>query len=134
MVLQDTDNITSFTREISREGLWYNQAAILYDTTDLGIIWDNYYAYGTGPTKTLYQFKDNINFPGLGGAQSIVERALTRGETYNIEAVANFDGRPRQTLTVDITGETVKTGVLQSVTWSLPSARMSLDIRDLQEV
>lgn len=134
LVLNDTDNITSFTKEVSRDRLWYNQVVIQYETISDGVIWDNYYASGTGPIRTLFQKKTNIEFPGMGAAQSIAERSLTRGETYNIEAIANFDARPRQTLTVDITGEPVKTGVVQSVTWSLPSARMSVDIRDLQEV
>lgn len=134
LVLEDNDNITAFTKEVSRQGLWYNQAVIRYDAITLGVIYDNYYASGTGAIKTLYLEKSNIEFPGFGAAQSLVERSLTRGETYSIEAVANFDARPRQTLTVSITGEPVKTGVIQSVTWSLPSARMSVDIRDLQEV
>lgn len=131
--LKDNDNITAFTREISRDGLWYNQAVIQYNTTD-GVIYDSYYEFGTGEIKTLYLLKENIAFPGFGAAQSIIQRAVTRGEIYSIEAIANFDARPRQTLTVDITDEPVKSGVIQSVTWSLPSARMSIDIRDLQEV
>jgi hypothetical protein len=131
--LKDNDNITAFTKDITREGLWYNQAVIRYDTISLGVIYDDYYAFGTGATKTLYLEKSNIEFPGFGAAQSLVERSLSRGETYNMEAIANFDARPRQTLTIDITGEPTKTGVIQSVTWNLPSARMSIDIRDLQE-
>lgn len=132
--LNDQDNITSFTKEISRDELWFNQAVIQYETISDGVIWDNYYASGTGPIRTLFQKKTNIEYPGSGAAQSLVERSLTRGETYKIEAIANFDARPRQTLTVDITDEPVKIGVVQSITWSLPSARMSVDIRDLQEV
>jgi hypothetical protein len=132
--LKDDDNITAFTKLISRDGLWYNQVVIQYETISDGVIWDNYYASGTGEIRTLFQKKTNIEFPGFGAAESIAQRTLTRGETYNMEAIANFDARPRQTLTVDIAGEPVKSGVIQSVTWSLPSARMSIDIRDLQEV
>jgi hypothetical protein len=134
LVLNDTDNITAFEKAISRDTLWYNQAVIQYDTPTEGTIFDEYYATGTGERRTLYVQKENMTFPGMGAAQSIVERSLTRGETYSIEAIANFDARPRQELTVDITDEPVKTGVVQSITWSLPSARMSVDIRDLQEV
>lgn len=132
--LKDDDNITAFTKEISRDGLWYNQAIIVYNTISDGVIYDSYYELGSGEIKTLYLLKENIEFPGFGAAQSIVQRAVTRGEIYSIEAIANFDARPRQTLTVDITDESVKSGVIQSVTWSLPSARMSIYIRDLQEV
>jgi hypothetical protein len=132
--LKDNDNITAFTKDITRDGLYYNQVIIRYDAITLGVIYDRYDAIGTGAVKTLYLEKSNIEFPGFGAAQSITERALTRGETYSMEAIANFDARPRQTLTIDITGEPTKTGIIQSVTWNLPSARMSIDIRDLQEV
>ena len=134
LVLEDTDNITAFQKDLSRENLWYNQAVIEYNDPTFGTVFDSYYATGTGPVRTLYQKKENMSFPGFGAAQAIIERSLTRGEIYSVEAIANFNSRPRQTLTVDITGEPVKTGVIQSVTWSLPSARMSVDIRDLQEV
>lgn len=134
LVLNDTDNVTDFVKEISRENLWYNQAVIQYDTISEGTIFDEYFAAGTGPTKTLYLKKENLVFPGMGAAQSIVTRSLTRGETYSIDAIANFNARPRQNLTVDITGEPVKTGIVQSISWALPSARMSVDIRDLEEV
>ena len=134
LALNDQDNVTSFTKQLSRDTLWYNQAVIQYETISDGIIWDNYYASGTGPIRTLFQKKTNIEYPGAGAAEALVTRSLTRGETYEVEAIANFDARPRQTLTVDIAGEPAKTGIVQSVTWSLPSARMSVDIRDLQEV
>lgn len=132
--LKDDDNITSFQRQVSRENLWYNQAVIQYEDPFIGTVFDNYYASGTGELRTLYIKKDNMTFPGNGAAQAIVERSLTRGEIYSIESIANFDARPRQTLTVEITDEPIKTGIVQSITWSLPSARMSVDIRDLTEV
>lgn len=134
LVLDDTDNITAFQKTISRETQWYNQAVIQYDTPTEGTIFDEYYATGTGALRTLYVKKENMTFPGMGAAQAIIERSLTRGEIYSIEAIANFDARPRQTLTVDITGEPIKSGIVQSISWALPSARMSVDIRDLQEV
>jgi hypothetical protein len=135
LVLDDTDNITAFNKELSRDGSWYNQAVIEYeDPTAATPFIDSYYATGTGALRTFYQKKENMVFPGFGAAQAIVERSLMRGEIYNVEAVSNFDARPRQSLIVDITGEPVKSGVVQSITWSLPSARMSVDIRDLTEV
>lgn len=134
LVLDDTDNITAFNKSLSRDTLWYNQAVIEYEDPSAGTIFDSYYATGTGALRTFYQKKENMTFPGAGAAQAIVERSLTRGETYNVEAIANFDARPQQSLVVDITGEPLKTGVVQSITWSLPSARMSIDIRNLEEV
>jgi hypothetical protein len=132
--LKDDDNITSFQKVVTRNAIWYNQAIIEYeDPTGTKTI-DKYTAPGAGKIKTYYAKKDNTFFPGNGAAQSIVERSLTRGDTYNVEAINNYDARPRQTLVVDLTGEPVKTGVVQSITWALPSARMSVDIRNLEEV
>jgi hypothetical protein len=134
LVLDDTDNITAFNKSFSRDTLWYNQAVIEYEDPTIGTVFDSYYATGTGALRTFYQKKENMTFPGIGAAQAIVERSLTRGETYSVEAIANFDARPQQNLVVDITGEPVKTGIVQSITWALPSARMSVDIRNLEEV
>jgi hypothetical protein len=132
--LKDNDNITDFQKIISRENPWYNEAIIEYEDPSGTKTIDAYRAPMVGPTKTLYIKKDNTFFPGTGGAQALVERAVTRGETYSVEAINNFNARPRQELIVDITGEPVKTGIVQSITWSLPSARMSVDIRNLEEV
>jgi hypothetical protein len=132
--LKDDDNITDFQKVINRETLFYNQAIIEYeDPTGTKTI-DKYTGSVVGGVKTFYQKKDNTFFPGNGAAQSIVERSITRGETYSVEAINNYNARPRQTLIVDITGEPVKTGIVQSITWALPSARMSVDIRNLEEV
>jgi hypothetical protein len=132
--LKDDDNITDFQKVIDRETLFYNQAIIEYeDPTGTKTI-DKYTGSVVGGVKTFYQKKDNTYFPGAGAAQAIVERSITRGETYSVEAINNYNARPRQTLIVDITGEPVKTGIVQSITWALPSARMSVDIRNLEEV
>lgn len=134
LTLKDTDNITAFEKNISRDGNFYNQAIIEYvDPAGVTTI-DAYSGTIVGGTKTYYEKKTDINYPGNGAAQAIVERSINRGETYSVEAIANFNARPRQTLTVDLTGEPIRTGVVQSITWSLPSGRMSVDIRNLQEV
>jgi hypothetical protein len=132
--LTDDDNITNFEKVVTRDQIWYNQAIIEYEDIYGTKTIDKYTAPGAGKIKTYYAKKDNTFFPGNGAAQSIVERSITRGDTYNVEAINNYNARPRQTLVVDITGEPVKTGVVQSITWALPSARMSVDIRNLEEV
>jgi hypothetical protein len=132
--LKDTDNITAFEKKIDRDANFYNQAIIEYiDPIDVRTL-DIYSGDLTGGTKTYYEKKEGYYYPGTGAAQAVVERSINRGETYSVEAIANFDARPRQTLTVDITGEPIKTGVVQSITWQLPSARMSVDIRNLEEL
>ena len=131
--LKDDDNITAFTKQLTRDGNYYNNAIIRYNTPD-GVFYDDFSAAGGTPRKSFYQVIEGIDFPGYGAAQAIVQRSLTRGELYDMQAVANFDGRPRQSLTVDITGEPVKTGIVQSVSWTLPGATMNLELRDLEEV
>lgn len=133
LTLKDDDNITAFTKQLTRDGNYYNNAIIRYNTPD-GVFYDDFSAAGGTPTKSFYQVIEGIDFPGYGAAQAIVQRSLTRGELYDMQAVANFDGRPRQSLTVDITGEPVKTGIVQSVSWTLPGATMNLELRDLEEV
>lgn len=132
--LKDTDNITGFEKNLDRNDKFYNQAIIEYVDPDGIRTLDIYSGSLTGGTKTYYVKKEGYNYPGTGAAQDIVERSISRGETYSVEAISNYEARPRQTLTVDMTGEPVKTGIVQSITWSLPSGRMSVDIRNLEEV
>jgi hypothetical protein len=136
VVLNDLDNITTFTATIDRNDVvFFDYALIEYKMDALPAVFDWFGATaGTIISKQAYFLRENITRPSTGGAQSLVNRALTRGETYQIEALSNYNTRPRQNLLVEITGETDKTGIIQSVTWSLPSARMSVDIRNLEEV
>ena len=133
LTLKDDDNITAFTKQLTRDGNYYNEAVIRYEAFD-GVIFDTFYQSGTGPIRSMYLERKGLEFPGFGAAEAIVQRSLTRGELYDMQAVANFDARPRQSLTVDITGETVKTGIVQSVSWTLPGATMNLELRELEEV
>lgn len=134
--LKDDDNITAFTRTISRNEKWYNQAVIWYKKPNGTYGVDKYYSPlpAGQPDRGLSKYGGEIFEPIPGAAQSIVERSLTRGETYTVEAINNFDARPRSTLTTDVTGIPVMSGVIQSVTFALPSARMSIELRDLEEV
>ena len=129
--LKDDDNITAFSRTRSREGNWYDGVHIEYaDGYDL-------YSETVGnwfPTKQLYLDRKETVLTDNNAAQTITARALTRGDTYELEAISNYDARPRQSVTVDITDMPIVSGVVESITWSLPSARMSVELRDLEEV
>lgn len=129
--LKDDDNITAFTRTISRNGNWYNQVAIQY-TNDYDVHREEVGL--ASADRHLYLDRTKVNVYDPDGAYTTAQRTYTRGETFTVEAISNYDSRPRQELTVDVTGIPLMSGVVQSVEWSLPSARMSLDIRDLQEV
>jgi hypothetical protein len=133
--LKDDDNITTLTSRIDRNSPnFFDYAIVEYRNRTSLPVYRNFGISGFPISKDRYFLYENLPYPGGNPAQELVYRAITRGETYSVEAINNFDARPRQTMTIDITGEPVKTAVIQSITWSLPSARMSIDIRDLTEV
>lgn len=136
LYLKDDDNITTLSSRIDRNAAnFFDLARIEYRYQDgTPSIYDAYGASGFDISKDRYFLLQDIPYPGSGAALSLVQRAVTRGEIFEVEAISNYDARPRQEMTIDVTGEPIKTAVIQSITWSLPSARMSIDIRDLQEV
>jgi hypothetical protein len=135
LALKDDDNITALTSRIDRNSPnFFDYAIVEYRNVGSLPVYQNFGISGFPISKDRYFLYENLQYPGGNPAQELVFRGMTRGETYTVEAINNFDARPRQTLTIDVTGEPVKSGVIQSVTFSLPSARMSIDIRDLQEV
>lgn len=135
LYLKDDDNITTLSSRIDRNSSsFFDYAVVEYVQPDDVISYDTFGTSGFDISKDAYFKVEGVNDPGGNAAQALVWRAVTRGEIYSVEAISNYDARPRQEMTIDVTGEAVKTATVQSITWSLPSARMSLDIRDLQEV
>lgn len=135
LYLKDDDNITTLSSTIDRNSPnFFDYAVVEYRNEGSVPSYKNFGVSGFPISKDAYFLRENIEDPGGNPAQAMVWRAVTRGEIYQVEAINNFDARPRQTMTIDVTGEPVKTAIVQSITWSLPSARMSVDIRDLTEV
>jgi hypothetical protein len=135
LYLKDDDNITALTSTIDRNSeSFFDYAVVEYRNSGSLPVYYNFGVSGFPISKDRYFLIENIAAPGGNPAQSMVWRAVTRGEINEVEAIANYDARPRQNMTIDVSGEPVKTAIIQSVTWSLPSARMSVDIRDLTEV
>lgn len=135
LYLKDDDNITTLSSRIDRNSSQFFDYAIV-EYRNSGSL-PVYYSFGTSGfdiSKDAYFLIENQTAPGGNPAQAMVWRAATRGEIYEVEAISNYDARPRQNMTIDVTGEPVKTAIIQSISWSLPSARMSVDIRDLTEV
>lgn len=134
LYLKDDDNITTLTSRIDRNSeQFFDYAIVEYRYNGM----PSYKSFGVSGfpiSKDRYFLIENVQDPGGNPAQAMVWRAATRGETYEVEAISNYDARPRQEMTIDVTGEATKTAIVQSIRWSLPSARMSVDIRDLQEV
>lgn len=135
LYLKDDDNITTLSSRIDRNSSsFFDYAVVEYVQPNDVVSYDTFGTSGFDISKDAYFKVEGINDPGGNAAQAMVWRAVTRGEIYSVEAISNYDARPRQEMTIDVTGEAVKTAIVQSITWSLPSARMSVDIRDLQEV
>lgn len=135
LYLKDDDNITTLTSRIDRNSEnFFDYAIVEYRNASSLPVYQSFGVSGFPISKDRYFLIENIAYPGGNPAQAMVWRAVTRGETYEIEAISNYNARPRQTMTIDVTGEPVKTAIIQSISFSLPSARMSVDIRDLQEV
>lgn len=135
LYLKDDDNITTLSSRIDRNAnQFFDYAVVEYRNAGSVPSYKNFGVSGFPISKDRYFLIENVEDPGGNPAQAMVWRAATRGEIYEVEAISNYDARPRQEMTIDVTGEAVKTAIVQSITWSLPSARMSIDIRDLQEV
>jgi hypothetical protein len=133
--LKDDDNITTLTSRIDRNSPnFFDYAIVEYRNPESLPVYRNFGISGFPIRKARYFLFENLEYPGGNPAQELVWRGATRGETYEVEAISNYDARPRQNMTIDVTGEPTKIATIQSITWSLPSARMSIDIRDLTEV
>lgn len=135
LYLKDDDNITMLTSRIDRNSkAFFDYAVVEYVTTAGIVTYDSFGISGFPISKDAYFKREDMNYPGSGGAQAMVLRAMTRAETYSVEAISNYDARPRQEMTIDVTGEPTKTAIVQSISWALPSDRMTVTIRDLVEV
>ena len=133
--LKDDDNITTLTSTIDRNSeSFFDYAVVEYRNPTSIPVYRNFGISGFPISKDRYFLYENLEYPGGNPAQELVYRGATRGEKYEVEAISNYDARPRQNMTIDVTDEPTKTAIIQSITWSLPSARMSVDIRDLTEV
>jgi hypothetical protein len=133
--LKDDDNITMLTSRIDRNSeSFFDYSVVEYRNPGVASVYRNFGISGFPISKDRYFLYENLTYPGGNPAQELVYRGITRGITYEAEAISNYDARPRQNMIIDVTGEPTKSAIIQSITWSLPSARMSVDIRDLTEV
>lgn len=135
LTLDDTSNVVELTTTLDRSSDWFDSCVVeysWYNGTAQETAYDIYAPAGAVKTKSV-KISDTP-YPGAGQAQALTTRALTRGELFEVNAVSNYNARPRQNLTVDITGEPLKTAVISSIDWSLPADRMAIKIREIVEV
>jgi hypothetical protein len=134
LTLTDDSNITSLRTVIDRDNpRFFDYAFIEYRNENVVTGGD---AAGTTGTysKHAYFVKESTPNPLFGAAAALVSRGQTRGEIFDVEAISDYNARPRQLMTIDVTGEPVRTAIIQSITWALPADRMTVEIRDLEEV
>ena len=133
--LSDTNNVTQLQASLDRSTNYFDSCVIEYVWNDGTTQRKEYDIYApSGSNKTYKITYNDTPYPGAGAAEALTLRALTRGSTYELDSVSNYDARPRQELTVDVTGEPLKTAVVSSIRWQLPSARMAITVRDLAEI
>ena len=133
--LSDTSNVVELETSLDRSADWFDSCVVeysWYNGTAQETAYDIYAPVGCVKTANIKIV--DTPYPGAGQAQALTTRALTRGETFNVNSVSNYNARPRQNLTVDITAEPLKTAVISSIAWSLPADRMNIEIRNLAEV
>ena len=135
LTLDDTSNVLELTSSLNRSSDWFDSAVVeysWYNGTAQETAYDIYAPVGSVKTANIKIV--DTPYPGTGMAQALTQRAQTRGEIFQLEAISNYNARPRQNLTVDITGEPLKTAVISSISWSLPADTMAISIRNLIEV
>lgn len=130
--------VTSVQDSLTREGdadSWYNAVIIKYA--------GGYYRYaiqttgdfadGTVPRRALYVDRTQIAQPASGDhtpAQSILARAITRGQTTKVTALAAYWLQPRQTVYLDLPGRDPGYELVSRVTFDL-AGTMTVDTRSL---
>lgn len=133
--LDDTSNVVELTSTLDRSSDWFDSCVIQYtwnDGTTQQTAYDIFAPVGAVKTKNIVI--SDTPYPGSGQAEALTTRAITRGELFQVNAISNYNARPRQNLTVNITGEPLKTAVISSIDWALPADRMSINIREIIEV
>lgn len=135
LTLDDTSNIIELTNSIDIARDYFDSCVVeysWYNGTAQQVAYDIYAPVGSVKTRNV-KISDTP-FPGTGLAYALTQRALTRSQMFELSAVSNYDARPRQSLNLNITGQTTKTAVISSINWMLPADTMSISIRNLVEV
>jgi hypothetical protein len=134
LTLTDDSNITALKTVIDRDNPRFFQYAFIEYRNENVITGGDADGSASTYSKHAYFVKDSTETPLFGAAFALVSRGSTRGEIFDVEAISDYNARPRQTLTIDVEGEPLRTAIIQSINWALPADRMTLEIRDIEEV
>lgn len=135
LALEDTSNIIELTSSVDLVRDYFDSCVVTYswyNGTAQQVEYDIYAPIGSVKTRNVQI--NGTPYPGAGLAYSLTQRALTRSEMFELNAVSNYDARPRQELTVSVTDQPTKTAVISSINWRLPADTMNISIRNLVEV
>lgn len=111
-------NVTSATDTISRRAEYFDSVVVKYTWDDTeGISHTAYDSAGTfGGVTNLVEW--DRPYPGPGAAQSILERAMGKGRTLDLEALSDYDATPGMSMVTTLPSTPIQTGVIASVTWN----------------
>lgn len=135
LILEDTSNILELTSSIDITRDYFDSCVVQYswyNGTAQQVAYDIYAPVGSVKTKNVQI--NGTPYPGNGLAYALTQRALTRSAMFELNAVSNYDARPRQELTVNVTDQTPKLAVISSINWRVPADTMNINIRNLTEV
>lgn len=135
LILEDTSNILELTSSIDITRDYFDSCVVeysWYNGTAQKVAYDIYAPVGSVKTRNVQI--NGTPYPGNGLAYALTQRAITRSAMFELNAVSNYDARPRQELTVNVTDQTPKLAVISSINWRVPADTMNINIRNLTEV
>ena len=129
--LWSVGTIKSADENISRDdGLWFDAVVIKYTWTDaLGA---TIIAYDTASVENFTKVKlieRDTAFPGAGAAQSILDRAISRGRQLNVTTVSNYAVEPSMACDIYILGTPTENMYVKAISWNYPSDEMNITTR-----
>lgn len=129
--LFSNETITDAAEEINRDNdSWYDSVVIKY--TWVNDLKETIVSYDTAAVpnyQKTHLIEINSLNPGTGAAQRILDRALSRGITKDVTAVANYRVTPSTACTIFITGYPTEEGYIRSVAWAFPADTMTVNTR-----
>lgn len=112
-----TDTISLQSTQPDGSPAWYSGVQVIYRWTDAAGVQQTAYDYaGTGDKG--YAITLDRAYPGPGLAASRLAAAAGRGRTQELEALADLNTSPGQTLVSTLPGTPVQLGIVSAVTWA----------------
>ncbi|KMM45613.1 hypothetical protein CWIS_09745 [Cellulomonas sp. A375-1] len=126
--------LTAGTDRLDTEA-WFDAVLVEYRWTDgSGVEQTRYERAGETLARRVYKvIRDGRPWPRSGAARALLRYVASQGRSLRLEAVSDYHAGPRQSFTFTLPDDVVVTGVVASVTWSLPTDRMTVTTRDLLE-